>query len=490
MATSPAEPSSTSAIFRAVADAASAGGSDWSLRDPHRAVSIAELHALATARAGVLAEAGLGPGRLVLAEAAHSVDYLVSYLALLGLGCHLMPWDPAAGEAELEREVSRFGVEFVLRAAAPGAAAPPVPQPTGQLPRSAALPAEPLVLLPTSGTGGLPKRAVHREAGLLGNARAHAASVQLTGQDTCLVSLSPAFGYCHTAQVLAALVTGGRLVLPPRPALPAELAALIERYRVTTTTMVPHQLSDAMLRALGSGGSLRQLVLGGSAVLPETAQRVRSALPGVELVQTWGMTEAGPRLTTWRSRRDQGKAACAGLPIDGVRIAAADADGRLPEGFGPPGLAAIRFTAGELVATTPYLMWGYLDAPEETAAAVPQPGVLRTGDLGTVGEDGQVRIDGRLKNLIDVSGKKVAPEEIESVLLELPGVAEVRVVAEADARRGQQPVAYVVAGAHTPLDPRQVQAYVRARLARHKWLSRVELVERIDRTTTGKVRRW
>lgn len=474
---------SSSAIADLLGRAAALRPEGWAVRDPQVACSYPELVALAESEAGQLAAAGLGPGGLVLLEAVHGVEYLVSYFAALSLGCHVMPWDSAATRAEAERETARYGVEFTLRCG-PEPAAERL-RCTGAVGRGPRPADEALVLLPTSGTGGMPKRAVHRERRLVANAGAHAASVGFGADDVCLVSLSPAFGYCHTAQILTTVAAAGRLVFPPRPALPGQLGRIVEEFGVTTTTMVPHQMSAPMMRALGRGGSLRQLVLGGSAVGDELAGRIAESLPGVEMVQTWGMTEAGPRLTTWRGSRDRGRPGSVGLPLDGVRIVAADRDGAL----GLPGLD-VRVHPGELVALTPYLMSGYLDAPEETAAAVLAPDVLRTGDVGRVDADGYVHVTGRVKNLIDVSGKKVSPEEIESVLLTVEGVAEARVYAEPVADRGERPAAQVVAAPGAALEPDRVADALRTLLARHKWPGRIDVVDRLDRTPNGKIRRW
>lgn len=475
--------SSSSIIVNALLDAAHRRPDGWAVRDPDVSMSYPDLVARVEQEADGLATAGLAAGESVMITATHSVDYLVAYFACLHLACRLLPHEPEAPQAEAEREVARHAVRFTLR---PGQApARSRLAPTGAA-RSEGSQA-PCVCLPTSGTSGLPKRAVHREERLLGNARAHAASIGLSERDTAMVSLSPAFGYCHTAQILAAVARAARLVFPPRPALPSELGAVLEAFGVTTTTMVPHQLGDPMLRALGRGGSLRQLVLGGSAVTDELTGRIREILPGTEYVQTWGMTEAGPRLTTWRSGRDSERPGSVGTALDGVEIVAANEDGTVPLAGLPAGFHA---HPAELVVRTPYLMTGYLDAPEQTAQAVPADGVLRTGDLGRVDSDGYVYLTGRIKNLIDVGGKKVSPEEIEEVLLALPGVAQARVSAAADPRRGQQPAAEVVLEPGALLTGDEVRAYACSQLARHKWLKNIEIVEMIDRTRNGKIRRW
>jgi long-chain acyl-CoA synthetase len=135
-------------------------------------------------------------------------------------------------------------------------------------------------------------------------------------------------------------------------------------------------------------------------------------------------------------------------------------------------------------------MVGYLNAPSETAAVLLAENVLRTGDVGRVDNDGYVYVDGRVKTLIDVSGKKVSPEEIETILLQIPGVAEARVVGEPDPLRGELPVAYVVPAAGTQIRQSEIGGILRGQLARYKWPKRIVVVDHLARTFNGKVRRW
>jgi acyl-coenzyme A synthetase/AMP-(fatty) acid ligase len=101
-----------------------------------------------------------------------------------------------------------------------------------------------------------------------------------------------------------------------------------------------------------------------------------------------------------------------------------------------------------------------------------------------------VYVDGRVKTLIDVSGKKISPEEIESILLQIPDIAEARVVGEPDPDRGEQPVAYVVAAERTVIQPAEIGRVLREQLARHKWPKRIVVTDHLPRTINGKVRRW
>ncbi|MGF1428975.1 class I adenylate-forming enzyme family protein [Kitasatospora sp. LaBMicrA B282] len=482
---------SAHAILRALENAAGLRPQGWAVRDPAHALTYPELLESVRGDAAGLRAAGVRRGDLAMLESTHDTAYLTAYFAALSLGANVLPYDPAMGSAEIDREMARYGVgvrlvphvagtEVVRRQPDSGEVPSPSLSPSPSPSPCAELTSGGLVLLSTSGTGGLPKRAVHSPDRLVRNAAAHASSVGLHRDDSTLLVLSPAFGYCHTSQILAHLLVGGRLVFPPRPAMPFDLVAAMRTGECTNTTMVPHLLGDAVVRALAGVPTLRQVALGGSAVTPEFLRRVTAGLPDVEVLQTWGMTECGPRLTTWRSTRDPLTPGCVGRPIDGVGVGTRAA-------AGPAGSAE---DPVELYAHTPYAMLGYLSGSASESDVLVAPGVIRTGDLGRVDEDGLVHVRGRLKNLIDVAGKKVSAEELEQVVGAVAGVAAVRVLGRDDPRRGQRPVALVVAGRDdVPVTAEQIHEAVRTQLAPHKWLQDVVFVDRLERTVNGKIGR-
>ncbi|MFB7667281.1 class I adenylate-forming enzyme family protein [Kitasatospora sp. NPDC056138] len=478
-----ATPGEPNAIVALLSRAARSRPTGWAVRDSTRALTYPQLLEESAEEAVRLGTAGIQQGSLVVVESTHDNDYLVSYFAALICGANVMPCDPRAGAAEIEREISESGVGYHLLPRKSGTlvtrrAVRQAFSPTG-------LDGTPLaggVLLPTSGTGGLPKRAVHIAERLVANATAHADAVGLTGDDCTLLVLSPAFGYCHTSQILAHLAVGGRLAFAPRPAMPADLAAAMRVAGVTNTTLVPHLLGPATVRAFSGIKTLRQLTMGGSACSTDFLGGVGSELSQVEVIQTWGMTECGPRVTTWRASRDPLRPGCVGLPIADVEVSAV-----VGAGSDAASLGSEAGAWGELYVRTPYAMTGYLNNADPSVLVGPD--LIRTGDLGKVDADGYVYVHGRIKNLIDVGGQKVSAEEVESVIMALSGVGAVRVVGEDVPRRGQKPVAYVVrSGCETP-DAQQVISAVRERLAPHKWLRDVVFVDELETTATGKIKR-
>jgi acyl-CoA synthetase (AMP-forming)/AMP-acid ligase II len=142
---------------------------------------------------------------------------------------------------------------------------------------------------------------------------------------------------------------------------------------------------------------------------------------------------------------------------------------------------------GEIVVRGPQVMAGYLNDPEATAHAIDPDGWLHTGDLGHVDADGRLHLVDRLKELIKVRGFQVAPAELEALLVGHPAVADAAVIPIPDRHGGEVPKAVVVLAAE--IDPAELMRYVAARVAPHKRLRRIEVVDAIPRTPSGKILR-
>jgi acyl-CoA synthetase (AMP-forming)/AMP-acid ligase II len=143
--------------------------------------------------------------------------------------------------------------------------------------------------------------------------------------------------------------------------------------------------------------------------------------------------------------------------------------------------------AGELWARGPQVMAGYLGRPDATAELVDADGWLRTGDLGHVDHDGNVFVVDRLKELIKVNAYQVAPAELEALLLTHPAVADAAVIPPPDAAHGEIPVALVVPRGE--VDASELMAWVDERVAPHKRIRAVRLVDGVPRTPSGKLLR-
>jgi o-succinylbenzoate---CoA ligase len=221
------------------------------------------------------------------------------------------------------------------------------------------------------------------------------------------------------------------------------------------TSLVPTQLA----RLLDVGADLarfRAILVGGSGMDAELTTRAAKA--GLRLVPTYGMTETC------------GGVVYAGRPLAGVEVRAA--------------------RWGELLVRGPTLMRGYRLDPAASLAAFEPGGWLRTGDAGEVDTDGTVRVHGRIADVIVSGGEKIWPAEVEAALMSHPDVAGVLVSASPDREWGQRVVVRVVPRRRSnPPTLDSLREHAAQKLARHKLPRELIIVERLDRTALGKIRR-
>ena len=224
--------------------------------------------------------------------------------------------------------------------------------------------------------------------------------------------------------------------------------------------------------------SLRCCPGGGAPKPAGLHERVRRELGGAGIVSGWGLTEA-PVLTMGRpSDRDEQLSETEGSPLPGVQLRAVSSDGR----------SCAAGEQGELRARAPQLMLGYVD-PSLTADAFDDDEWLRTGDLGTIDEEGYVRITGRLKDVVIRNGENIGTAEVEELLRGHPHVADAAVFGLPDSRTGERVCAVVelVPGSpHLELDA--VRALLESRgLRRQAWPEQLETMEALPRTVAGKI---
>lgn len=343
--------------------------------------------------------------------------------------------------------------------------------------------ADDLALLPyTSGTTGHPKGCMHTHRTLMHNAVgggvwSHA------GAEAVSLGVVPMFHITGMMYgVLGPAWTGSTVVLMPR--WDRELAGrLISRYRVTHWTCIPTMIIDLF----GSPNyasfdltSLRYLSGGGAAMPQAVAERLRDEF-GLMFAEGYGLTEtAAP---SHANPPEAPKLQCLGVPIFGVdsRVVDPDTLKELPAG-----------EVGEIITHGPMVFQGYWRHPEATKAAFVEfegRRFFRTGDLGRMDEDGYFFITDRLKRMINASGFKVWPAEVEMLLYKHPAVQEACVIAARDAYRGETVKAMVVlrADARGKTTAEDIVAWSREHMAAYKVPKLVEFVDSLPKSGSGKV---
>ncbi|NEC05540.1 (2,3-dihydroxybenzoyl)adenylate synthase [Streptomyces sp. SID7909] len=279
---------------------------------------------------------------------------------------------------------------------------------------------------------------------------------------------------------LGTLYAGGTVVLCPRPD-PATAFPVIERERVTMTGMVPPLAlvwTDAAASAEQDLSSLELVLVGGAKYSETAARRLEPAL-GCRLMQVFGMAEG---LVNYTRLDDDHETVVStqGRPIsedDEIRIVD-DAGQDVPDG-----------EFGHLLTRGPYTIRGYWRAPEHNRTAFTEDGFYRTGDIVRRTPTGHLVVEGRAKDQINRGGEKVAPEEIENIILAHPSVHDVSVVGVADPYLGERTLAYVILreGAEPP-GALAVKRHVRERgIAAYKVPDLVEFVDAFPQTGIGKV---
>ena len=346
-------------------------------------------------------------------------------------------------------------------------------------------PALPALIVYTSGTTGAPKGVTLSHANLLANAQAVVSYLRLTAEDSVLGVLP--FYYAYGASVLHThLLAGARVVIAPDLMFPHLLLETVARERISGLSGVPSTfalLLDRLVLCDYDLSSLRYLTQAGGAMSKSLARRLRMALPHPELYVMYGQTEATSRLTWLPPGLLEQKAGSVGKPIDGVSLRIVCDGGR----------EALPGEEGEVQARGPNVMIGYWNAPEATAAVL-KDGWLRTGDIGHLDADGFLYLAGRRSDMIKTGAHRVHPCDVEEVIAEVPGVAEMAVVGADDEILGQVVKAYVVM-ARPPLEDAlarielAIKAHCRARLAPYKIPRHIEFLDALPRTGSGKVRR-
>ncbi|GAB2928503.1 long-chain fatty acid--CoA ligase [Rhodococcus aerolatus] len=337
---------------------------------------------------------------------------------------------------------------------------------------------ETCLIMYTSGTTGRPKGAVLTHGNMTFNAVNQVMGLDLSPDERTL-GLAPLFHIGGlNGTVNPTLMRGGCVVLVRGVDPPATLAVIVEQ-RVTSFFAVPTML-DAMSRLPAfAGADLTALRTIGAAGAPLPATTLRTWQDrGVAMQQAYGMTETAPSGTSLDAADADRKLGSAGKScfFTDVRVVR------------PDGVECAPGEVGEVVLQGPTVMAGYWREPEQTAAVLVD-GWYHSGDAGSTDDEGYLTIRDRYKDMIISGGENVYPAEVESALLEQPGVVEAAVIGVPDTRWGEVGLAVVVPDPGAPPDPDALLTALRTRLAGFKVPKTVRYVEALPKTATGKIRK-
>lgn len=331
------------------------------------------------------------------------------------------------------------------------------------------------LMLHTSGSLTTPKRVMLTHEGLINNARAHCLHLNLFPTDKVLIVLPMYFGYCNTAQIIAQFLLGGTLFLMQGLFTPKRCLQLIEHFGITSVTVVPSmliQLQESVNPADYNLTGLKQICFGGAPFPVERLRKLFITYPNVAFCQTYGLTEAGPRITGVKPDEYQQLIGSVGTTLPGVTIKI---------------LKEPNSEIGEIIVKSAGLMKGYFERPQETAEVL-QDGWLYTGDLGWIGSRNELYLAGRRKNIIIKNGVNIYPEEIESVLLQHPAIQGALVYGKPHPIFGESVHADVVIEGDAIILAEEIKYYLRVNLAGYK-IPSINIVSSLLKTYNGKIKR-
>ena len=341
------------------------------------------------------------------------------------------------------------------------------------------------ILQYTGGTTGLSKGAILTHRALLAAVLASEAWLQpamasgkIQGQLISICALPLYHVFALVSVAFLALRLGGVCILIPNPRDIPGLVKEMGKYRFNTFPAV-----NTLFNALVNNPDFAKLDFSGLAVsngggmaVQEAVAKKWFAITGCPIIEGYGLSETSSGVTC--NRADSEKfTGTIGLPMPGVEIQILDDDGNEVK-HGDPGEIAIR---------APMNMSGYWQRPDETAKVMTADGFFRSGDIGTMDDDGYLRIVDRKKDMILVSGFNVYPNEIEAAMAEHPDVLECAVVGLPDSNSGEKVALYVVP--KKPVSKEDLSKFAEANLAGYKRPKHIEFRETLPKTNVGKILR-
>lgn len=334
----------------------------------------------------------------------------------------------------------------------------------------------------TSGTTGRPKGCMHTHRTLMANVVPAGVWNRGSAEDVilCVVPFFHITGMVHLMH--SAIYLGAELVIMTR--WDRELALkLIAHHRVTGWTNIPTMVIDLFASPNFKADSLASLrgIAGGGAAMPEAVAKKLYELTGLEFSEGYGLTETSG--ATHNNHPDRPKRQCLGIPFINTEALVINPDSLVPLGVGE---------VGEIVSCGPQIFKGYWNDPRATAQAFIDIGgktYFRTGDLGRYDEEGYFFFVDRLKRMINASGFKVSPAEVELFMYAHPDIQEVCVIGTEDAHRGETVKAMVVlkAASKGKASAESIIEWCKTHMAAYKYPRSIEFVDSLPKSATGKV---
>ncbi len=341
-------------------------------------------------------------------------------------------------------------------------------------------PGDPAAIIYTSGTTGNPKGVTLSHRNLEANTDSIIEYLGLTHEDK-IMAILPFFYSYGNSLLLTHIKAGGTLVIDGRFAYPNVVLDIMSKERVSGFAGVPSTFAILMHKSNilnYNWDHLRYLTQAGGPMTPALTMRLMEAMPHIKIYIMYGQTEASARLSYLEPAKLLEKIGSIGKAIPGVELTVRDDKGAIC----PAGIV------GEIVARGDNIMLGYWNRPDETAGVLKKDG-LYTGDLAKIDEDGFFYIVSRKSDMIKSGAHRISPKEIEEIIAEHDGVLESVVVGVPDEILGEAIKAIIVARQGSALTEREIIMHCRNNLPAFKIPRIIEFRDDIPKTSSGKIRR-
>jgi len=451
-----------------------------------------------------LAQRGFKKGDVFGIYSPNNPEYAIAFHAVASLGGIITPINPLYTQHEIAYQLKDAGARYLVTTptcfdkAAAGAAEAGVEEifsfgivagatpfdtllvETGPPPAVAIDPINDLVVLPySSGTTGLPKGVMLTHSNLVANLRQMEGLDYFYDTDT-LICVLPLFHIYGLVVILnMGLYTGSTVVMMPRFELESFLQAA-QDYEVSLAHVVPPIVLALAKSPVVENYRLPRLrtIFSGAAPLGKDLTKACMERLGCQVRQGYGMTETSPVTHSSPAPPFEVKFGSVGVPAPNTECKVVDLE---------TGEMLPADQRGEVCVRGPQVMRGYLNNAEATAQTIDSDGWLHTGDIGYFDEDGHFFIVDRAKELIKYKGFQVPPAELEAVLLSHPCVADAAVIPYPDDEAGEVPKAVIVL--KEQIDSQAILDFVAQRVAPHKRIRHLEVVDKIPKSPAGKILR-
>lgn len=411
------------------------------------------------------------------------LDFILNSFAISSLNAIIMPIYPNTGIGKIEAIVSKYDINFIISSV--------------QLSYEAILEDDGIVvyqhsqiiddslsdvmtILFTSGTTNTPKAIVLTKNNISSNVRAISAYLKLTIEDNILLIKSLYHASTLIGELLVGLYNGCFILVSTQLPVANVMLKLLEEKRISIFFAVPSLLKEIIVSKEREKYNLDQLRIVnfyGAPMNGTDIMRLSEILPDVNIIYSYGQTEASPRVTYIERNELLIRPTSSGKSIQGVRIDIVDDENQ----------SVKPFEKGQIVVLGPNVMKGYYKNEEKTKATIVN-GWLHTGDIGYLDEEGFLYVTGRKDNMVISAGKNIYIEEIENVLNEMDGIKEVLVQAKLD-DRGIARIEALVVRCDERITVTDIQNHCLYKLENYKVPKKITFVEYLEKTNSGKIKR-